>query len=83
MSGATTFAGRSARQQHRAPHPTRPPRPLPSYPLLACLLGSLGCWARGRLWAGRSAVCRLAPPGGMEAHRTPVDLMTSESSADT
>ena len=54
MSGATIFVGRSARQQHHAPHPTRPPRPLPSYPLPACLLGSLGCWARGRRLGGPS-----------------------------
>ena len=42
MSGATTFAGRSARQQHHAPHPTRPPRPLPPTPYLRA------CWVR---WA--------------------------------
>ena len=77
MSGTTTFVGRSARQQHHAPHPTLPPRPLASYSLPACLLGWLGCWARGR------SVCQSAPPGGMEAHGTPVDLMTFESSADT
>ena len=64
MSGATTFAGRSARQQHRAPHPTRPPRPLPSYPLLACLRGSLGCWARGRRLGGGPRAVRRQPLEG-------------------
>ena len=54
MSGATTFVGRSARQQHHAPHPTLPPRPLASYSLPACLLGWLGCWARGRRLGGPS-----------------------------
>jgi len=67
---------RAAAAPRAAPHAPAPPA---SYPHLPAGLAGLGSWAA----AGRSAVCQSAPPGGMEAHGTPVDLMTFESSADT
>ena len=70
---------RAAAAPRAAPHAPAPPAGLllPTC-VPAGLAGLLGSWAA----AGRS-VCQSAPPGGMEAHGTPVDLMTFESSADT
>ena len=70
---------RAAAAPRAAPHAPAPPAGLllPTC-VPAGLAGLLGSWAA----AGRS-VCQSAPPGGMEAHGTPVDLMTLESSADT
>lgn len=71
---------RAAAAPRAAPHAPAPPAALlPPTCVPAGFAGLLGSWAAaGR----RSAVCRSAPPGGMEAHGTPVDLMAFGSSAD-